>query len=364
MKKIVNLLCSLLCLSATAQPKLADNFKVGTFLELYNGDSIKVYFNCVGVIKDKKCAGYYRVGKIDSTWPNVGGNFTDYYISGKRFFEGTMKDNNLSGSGTYYYENGKIKEEGEYDNNVRTGVWTFYYSNGKIQKIYDYFEGEPVVVEAYDRKGKAVVQNKNGFLKTRFTNYHLCSPFETAGSVKNGKKDGKWSFSNIGAFPISYEIYDEGTYIKSISNGKDYQDIPRIGLTETYATEILNLYENFMGCPGNSIITIRYDDSIGSYLPQIQQRLSKYDLPVRDQWLLVSLEVNKNDNVETINVASSVNDEKLENYIYHILRDMKNWRTAIINSKKTNSYIFFSVVANENELIIPADYFRRNSGSG
>jgi antitoxin component YwqK of YwqJK toxin-antitoxin module len=187
--------------SAFSQTTLPDNFKIGNCVEVFNKDSIKIYFNCTGVVVDRKCASYYRIGKMDSEIINVVGDFYDYDMNDKIFLKAKMLNNNLEGVVQYYYPNGNVKEEGIYQNNVRQGKWTFYYPNGNIQKVYDYVNDEPIVLEAYSSNGKATVVNGNGSFKTEFSRYKQCNNFETSGQLVNGKKVAN------GHFQIQMPVY-------------------------------------------------------------------------------------------------------------------------------------------------------------
>lgn len=291
-KAILITLLFFLKLLATSQT-LPDNFKIGDHVEVFSNDSIKIYFNCMGTVSDKKCAPYYRVGKMDSTIINVMGDFTDYYANGKVYLRAHMLNNNFEGLASYYYENGKLKEEGNYKNNVRKGKWSFYYPNGNIKKIYEYTDGEPLVLEAYNYNGKATVIDKTGNFKTEFSVYKQCGKYKTLGQVKNGKKDGDWKFfaSPYASSPVSIETYTEGKFIKGGRNNEVYTDKPRISLTEFYANENLSLLDNSLTCPGNTFSFLRYNNQNihASFYPELQNKLSKYDKPIRNQWLVVVL---------------------------------------------------------------------------
>ena len=354
-------------LLSISQKTLPDNFQIGSCVEVFNTDSIKIYFNNHGAVIERKCAPYYRVGKMDSTRINITGDFIDYYATGKVLLKATMQYNNLEGIARYYYENGRIKEEGSYRNNERLGRWTFYYPNGNIQKIYEYTDGEPLVLEAHNSNGEATVVGGNGSLKTEFSLYRQSDIYKATGNIKSGKKDGewKWFLTADAALPISIETYDEGVFIKSVERDVVYTDKPMIRLTSFCANENLNLMENSIGCLGNQFSLWQYDSrSIrSSFYPKLQSELSKYSKPIQDQWLIVGIKISKNNKIAEINTASSINDTIIENYIYDLLLKMRRWEAAVINSKRVESSIFFTILVDNGQIIIPADYvfqLRRN----
>jgi antitoxin component YwqK of YwqJK toxin-antitoxin module len=352
--------------SAHSQTNLPDNFKIGDYIEVYNRDSIKIYFSCTGTVIDKKCASYYRKGKMDKTIVNVVGNFHDYYMDDKVYLDAEMFNNNLEGAAHYYYPNGRVKEEGSYQNNTRQGKWTFYYPNGQVKKVYQYFNGEPLVLEAYHPNGKVTVVNGNGSFETEFSTYLQCDFYEASGELLNGKKNGKWRFSNPNLpLPIATEIYENGEFIKGNSKDYEYTKTPRIMLTNFCANENLNLLDNFLGCPGDvlSMWTYKNDDIHSSFFPELQQKLTEYKDSLQDQWLVVGISINKKNKIEEINVASSINDTNLENQIYKFLMQMTHWQTAVVNSSKVKSDIFFSILAYNNQIVISTDYIYHQIGN-
>src|SRR5258705_283443 len=256
--------------SVYSQSILPDNFRIGNFFEVYSRDSLRIYFNCTGTVVDKKCASFYRIGRMENAIINFVGEFYDFDIKGNLYFKATMTNNSIEGYAYYYFKNGKISEEGNFKNNTRTGKWIYYYPSGKIEKIYSYDSDEPIVVEAYKKNGTATVINGNGEIHTEFRNYNQCSSFETWGRLVNGKKNGKWTFSNINAsMPIASETYQEGIFLKGTSNNYEYTENP-------------------------------------------------------------------------------------------IIKKMKNWKAALINASPIDSYIYFSILVDNSQIIILPDYIYNN----
>lgn len=365
MKKILFAgVLTLISFYSYTQSILPDNFKIGNFFEVYNGDSLKVHFNCTGTIVDKKCADFYRIGKMDTAIVNFSGEFHDMDIDGNLYFKANMTNNSIEGYAYYFYKNGKISEEGNFKNNVRTGKWTYYYQTGEIEKIYYYDSDEPLVLEAYEKNGAATVTDGNGKIRTEFRNYKQCNNFETWGNIVNGKKNGKWVFSNINArTPIASETYQDGIFTKGVSGNYVYTENPKIKLSKFHPNENLNLVENLLGCPGESGIRMwTYDGNnlTSTFYPELQKIINKNTTKQKNQWLAVGIKINKDDLVQEINVASSINDTEFENRIYSLLKKMTNWKTASINSKPIDSYIYFSILVDNNQIIILPDYVFNN----
>ncbi len=350
--------------SVYSQSILPDNFRIGNFFEVYSRDSLRIYFNCTGTVVDKKCASFYRIGRMDTAIINFVGEFYDFDIKGNLYFKATMTNNSIEGYAYYYFKNGKISEEGNFKNNTRTGKWIYYYPSGKIEKIYSYDSDEPIVVEAYKKNGTATVINGNGEIHTEFRNYNQCSSFETWGRLVNGKKNGKWTFSNINAsMPIASETYQEGIFLKGTSNNYEYTENPKIKLSKFYPNENLNLVENSLGCPGESGIYFwEYDGSslTSTFYPKLQEEVNRNTTKLKNQWLVVGIKIDKHNTVQEVNLASSINDADLENRIYTIIKKMKNWKAALINASPIDSYIYFSILVDNSQIIILPDYIYNN----
>lgn len=75
------------------------------------------------------------------------------------------------------------------------------------------------------------------------------------------------------------------------------------------------------------------------------------------------IKVSKISKVDEINIASSINDKNIEYYVYGLLSKMTQWETAIINSRRIESNIFFTILVYDNQIIIPIDYIFHNKGT-
>lgn len=350
--------------SVYSQSTLPNNFRIGNFFEVYNRDSLRIYFNCTGAIVDKKCASFYRIGKMDTAIVNVVGEFYDFDIDNNLYFKASMINNSIEGYAYYYFKNGKISEEGNFKNNTRIGKWKYYYPNGQVEKIYVYDSGEPMVLEAYKKNGTATVINGNGKIYTEFRNYNQCSSFKTWGSLVNGKKNGEWTFSNINAsLPIASETYQDGVFVQGTSNNYVYKENPQIKLSKFYPNENLNLVESFFGCPGESgIFFWQYDGKslTSTFYPKLQEEVNRNTTRLKNQWVVVGININKDNLVQEVNVASSIDDTDLENRIYTIIKKMKNWKAALINAKPISSNVYFSILVDDNQIIVLPDYVHNN----
>jgi len=379
MKKVFFI--SLIYFSVSLQSQvLQDNFKIGNYLEIYNNDSILIYFNCNGAIVDKNCAKFFRKGRIDSISLNVSGEFHDYYLDGTLALRANMVNDYLNGIAFYYHKNGKIKSKGNYSGNIKNGVWTYYYENGQLEKVINFIKGYPLIAEYYSENGKQKVINGNGKYNGTYYAHKGCKPFIIKGKVENGKMEGKWKLINsisLGYEPnndsyytsnsnqiLGYEIFKDGKFIKGSSDSYNYSDNQKIQINGYCVNENVLIYENHFGCPGDKISWLKYKKNnlnevfYPELLTSITTNLKNYELT--NQWLIIGLRISQENNLEEINVKSSVNDSEMEVKVYEIFNAMKEWKAAQVNDKEIDFDLLFTVLIRDNQIIIPTDYLYRN----
>jgi antitoxin component YwqK of YwqJK toxin-antitoxin module len=360
MKKIqIAILLILISLNSFPQ-EFSNSIKVGNSLEIFDGDTIKIYYSCIGTISDSNCAEYVRIGRIDSLNCNVVGKFKDYYIDGSIAMEGNMSNDKLNGICTFYYPNGNIRETGNYSEDLRTGVWKCFYYNGELRLVLNFIEGNPLIESYYNTKGKIRVKNGFGRYTGYFNLYKSCDPFKCSGSVVNGLMEGKWSYY----LPLSNqwvgdEYYEKGKFIKISPSFNSQTDKPTIRIQGFVPNENFFIYENTSDCMETNILKeVRYKNT---YLPNTfyQELLDEMGLfrntHIQNQWFLVGLVINNNDSVSKINIYSSKNDIRTESLIKNILiKNSGHWKSAERNNAKVEADIFFSIIFYNDNVIIPA----------
>jgi len=359
---------------------LSDNFKIGDYIEVFNTDSILVYFNCSGAIVDKDCAQFMRIGKIDSTNINVTGNFYDYYIEGNLLLKAKMENDYLNDSAIYYYKNGNIKSIGKYQDNVKKGIWKYYYENGQLEKVLNFVADYPFISEYYNEKGEQLVINGNGKYTGKCYFGNECSPLTIKGKVANGKMNGKWKlispmsigynestnsyYSSKSKQKVGYEIFENGKFIKGISGNYSYTKNQKIKINSYCVNENLFFYENIDNCYGNKnhgILTYKGEFLNQIFYLELTELLSNIPKSnLKDQWLIISIKINKKSIAEKINIRSSINDNYIENKVYDLLSTMNDWKTMYVANEPVDTDLFFSVLVRNNQVIIPKEYLYRN----
>ncbi|MCU0429721.1 MAG: hypothetical protein MUF42_07080 [Cytophagaceae bacterium] len=247
-------------------------FIVGMILFAYQGyaqKGVSMFMNKDFEFSFRDSALYYRTGDMELGFPR--GPIEDFYLSGKllrklsytheyqpegdywEFYEsGKKKEKGYYENGnyflhsywdesglrtvkkgfgriTYFYENGKKKAEGYIEHGRKAGMWIYYFRNEQKSEIWEYKEDEELLITAWDKKGRMVVENGNGNYKRHYGN----GVIQCAGSFQQGRKHGKWvwNFSNgkterTGEFSEGLET---GTHIYYFNNGTsrmkiNYQD--------------------------------------------------------------------------------------------------------------------------------------------
>lgn len=337
---------------------LEDTFKVGNYLEVFNGDSMKVYLNCTGTVVDKRCAKFYRVGKLDSLHINFIGNIADFNIDGSKLMEAKILDNYLEGKATYYYQSGAIKSVGKYKRGKKKGPWVFYYENGQIEKVANYVNGEPLIANYNKENGKAMVVNGNGTYKGEFYSDKNCTPFKVKGEILNGKMHGRWSFYNAKSnIIIGDEYFEQGKFVRGVSHGFTYTEFQKIFLELYCVQERVHLDANFPYCPGDAGIHFLSYKGFALeriYYPNLQDSISEFvNEACRDQWLLVGIKIKKYDEVENINIKSSIDDKEMELKLLNTLSSMTSFYSSRINKEKVDIDLFFTILIKDGFIVIP-----------
>jgi antitoxin component YwqK of YwqJK toxin-antitoxin module len=109
-----------------------------------------------------------EVQKTMTFKPKTDGYKTYYYVTGKKYSSGIVKDKKPDGAWTSWYENGQVNKklifkdgkkegayeswyengkknaEGQYKNDLREGDWIFYKDDGSLMGNYKYKDGELV----------------------------------------------------------------------------------------------------------------------------------------------------------------------------------------------------------------------------
>lgn len=361
MKKIFILLFIFLSINIKAQD-LPDNFKIGDFFEIYANDSIKFYFRCPGNIQNELLASYYRIGKIDSINNNITGEFIDFYTNGKKALVGNMYNNCLNGQAIYYYENGQIRKKGSYKHGAKTGVWRYFYKNGQLEKVLNFVKGIPFIAEYNKKNGKQLVVNGNGMYKGEFKTYKSCSPFLIQGMVKNGKKDGKWSwYINSFGNKIGVEHFEENRFIFGESKGYTYSDKQQIQIYSNDVSENIKLhhyFEHWILPKDRRQYFIKYNgksirnEFLTSLLSSINETIN---WELSDQWIIIGLSISNKNEIAELNIKSSINDNAVEKSIYNLIKMKDGWSTYPEKIKVDfNFNLFFTILIKNNEFIIPS----------
>ena len=77
----------------------------------------------------------YRIVEINESFPKKGGEFKEFYASGRLKAEGTMKKGELHGAWKWYRTDGSLMRSGNFKNGVKTGEWVTFTREGNPHKV-------------------------------------------------------------------------------------------------------------------------------------------------------------------------------------------------------------------------------------
>ncbi|MEP7109585.1 MAG: toxin-antitoxin system YwqK family antitoxin [Ferruginibacter sp.] len=186
------------------------------------------------------------------------GKYIDYYNSGRKQNEGTLKDGRLNGELKIYYQNGQLGSACNYKEGMADGVKIEYYSNGALNQKRVLKEGrDDGVWERYFPNGQLIQRStvKNGkLLDPGIITYFSTGKVNQSNQAKNGRVIPNPDMQKINY--LQNEIYinqqsgDTKTVIKICSK--------IIKIDSTYINAYITM--------GGSLLTLfRFDEAITTF---------------------------------------------------------------------------------------------------
>ena len=176
---------------------------------LYEGDISNALYYEIGSKNDKK-------GAVEQFYANSHELYGTYSYSKK----------GVNGPSKVFFKNGKIKESGKYKNNKKVGTWSLNYENGKKKAALKYdskkTNNAPLLVEAYNQAGEAMVVDGNGYFKGQDLTFR---EYMEEGNYQNGVKTGKWTGFKEGRKAYEELYNSEGELVEGTSYTKDGQTL-------------------------------------------------------------------------------------------------------------------------------------------
>ena len=216
MKRLIGIILLNLCiLTGIAQSQKQ------VFFESAGDKMVRFYFDANYFLVDKDCEfkTIERLAGFDGSTNKYIGSFTDFDVQGKPLLEGSYSNGERSGLFKAYHPNGVIKWEVNFVNNIPLGDWKYYYPDGKLLMRVEFSPESAKIMEFYDTRGRAMVQEGNGRFEFR-TPVQGYNPYgylfvRQKGRLKGGVPDGYWQiFYEAGKISdlIAEEIYDKGIF--------------------------------------------------------------------------------------------------------------------------------------------------------
>lgn len=350
-------------LFATFVSEAQTAYRLGDFIEI-SGNQVKFHFDEGAGMVDEDCASFYRIGRIDSSGWSLSGRVEDYFVSDKLAFEGYLKNGFLYGKAVYFYENGEEKMSGHFHNSQKVGLWKYYYDNGQLKKELEFDKNGLSIISFYTRGGRQKVENGRGKYAEELKHYKSTSTYKVYGDVINGKPDGKWAMKNTGAsLPFAYEVFSRGRFLHGVSQSmhddhNEYKDYSRLDLSEFDPHESVLMLKNGDYCfDGDRISYPHFNrkDMI-VFCEFLADKCNDYlkNNAAENQWVMFGLEVLKDGGVNIEFLNSTMNDEKLEEYLtLQVMHSAHKWSPGWIDDQPFDYPLFLTMAIHSNQAVSP-----------
>lgn len=136
---------------------------------------------------------------------------------------GTIGDGRLSYMSKHYDKRGMLREEMTMEDSTK--YITTWHENGQLYMILESHDKKGVVVhEVYDRKGKQLVKDGNGWAVLLGTPFDFRNVYEQ-GQVEETRKTGRWTGKHADSTLLFEEFYEHGVLKKGIAfiDGKEVE---------------------------------------------------------------------------------------------------------------------------------------------
>ncbi len=216
-----------------------------------NDAGLMFFLDEIGDVTTSSSASYYRLALpyIYNGRLLYSGPANDYFLNNEKAWECTYIKGVLSGEVKSYYQNNQIKYRGFFSHALRDSTWTFFYKNGNVEKIVHFTNDIPFIKEFYRNNGKPVFVDGNGkYSSSIICEFKNTSSFKISGSIKNGKIDGRWQWSDTRM--SGSDLFKDGNYIKSLTPGAQ-QMVSLIGFDLHENVDLLK----FIAIPRNNTET-------------------------------------------------------------------------------------------------------------
>lgn len=184
---------------------------------------VKIYYNNYWQMCLPKNAAYYREGYWNARANFFEGEFTDYYIDGRKLAAGNFKGTQTDSNYQSYYPGGNVKATGQFAQGLPVGKWNWYLENGQPDYQIEFFMGEYKIELQNKQNPNYAVEDGNGEFTIVLANWNDLV-IALRGKYKDHKKTGNWLYLQNGEKLVS-EYYKKGEfkrgYVKSVMGQLD-----------------------------------------------------------------------------------------------------------------------------------------------
>ncbi|WP_146198673.1 toxin-antitoxin system YwqK family antitoxin [Pararcticibacter amylolyticus] len=314
------------CFSASGQPEKQTVFE-RTPDSLYN-----FFFDSQYYLTDKNCEFYEikRTCSYNTAFKTFDGRFTDTDTNGNILLTGTYKDGRKQGSFQAFYPGGVLKWQAEFLDDVPVKTWYYFYPDGRPLSILKVENGEVLITDAWDVKGRVTVKNGTGKFSLEDPQFGFNEQGYEAviyrGSLKDGKPEGTWrilrKFSGSDYETAAIETFSDGKFIAGISQADGNISYKKSRILFAASHPFTNA-ERFVA--KNCNIDEHFNFTI--YLSNYLTENFRAELPLGDteRTLELSLEVNKNGQLSGVTLLKGFDDKTADKYLLQILYSIGYW---------------------------------------
>ncbi|HUS00784.1 MAG TPA: hypothetical protein VMY77_03615 [Chitinophagaceae bacterium] len=341
------LLCVFINLCTAAQTPSKRSIR---FHNLGN-DSINLSFNEEYYLIEDSCAQIVRYGHMNlrqrmffGSFKDISKDYPDIIIAEGNYTNTGLKD----GSFITHYLNGALQAKGEYRENKVFGKWEFYYPDGRPKLFFDASTNDIKIKEAWDEKGKKIVDKGNGNFTATAGN------IAWAGKLNNGTPDGTWKAMKINDRTntvLAKEKFKESKFIEGSGIGGDYTDLSRISLLNEADLPFVNAEKiriSPVPCNGvkrKQIVNAQYKEGFQQFSERIKDLVSPclrtVDLKPYDSELELAGEVSVKGEISRL-LHTNAFDDKIASGLERVLTRLPFLEPALADGKPVPQKIVFT----------------------
>ncbi len=267
-------------------------------------------------------------------------------------FDGVYKDYNKSNN---------LIAEGYYAQGTKRGIQTTYYDNQSIKSTIEYSDWDFIIWQMVNTNKEYQVTRGTGKFTIDYYYYNdlKFKPGILTGEFLNGKRVGKWVFTDMNKTKTDVEYYKNGDlkkrYIFTKTDSIEVVAKKEIFLSvyslytealaydKTVFTSVNQFFESQVGYPSSFQRTIAYPGSLKRLLWLLAQET---DVPNRNL-ALIKLKIDEHGQILKLNIVRSVDENTDDRVLNAIYQHDPRFLPAMRDGKPIATTIYLPVASGE-----------------